>query len=93
MLRRPVGRGKASSPQLCRKLHIFSHHPGTDAAPVRLGDAPGDGQPDAKPSGGGIAGGVGAVKAVEQPCKGLCRDGVAAVAAPQHRTPQDTAPT
>ena len=53
MLRRPVARDKGISPQLCRKLHILSRHPGADAAPVRLGDAPGDGQPDAKPSGGG----------------------------------------
>ena len=52
-----------------------------------LGNAPGDGQPDAKAAGGSIAGGVGAVKAVKQLCKRFLRDGVAAVAAAQRNAP------
>ena len=69
-------------PQLGGKLHLLAHHAGADAAFVGFGDAPGDGQPDAKAAGGSIAGGVGAVKAVEQLCKRVLRDGVAAAAFP-----------
>ena len=48
-----------------------------------FGDAPGDGQSDAKAAGSGVAGVGGAVKAVEQLCKRILRNGVAAVAAAQ----------
>ena len=79
----PLAAGAPGSAQLGGKLHLLARHAGADATPVGFGNAPGDGQPDAKAAGGSIAGGVGAVKAVEQLCKRILRNGVAAVAAAQ----------
>lgn len=76
-------------PQFGGKLYLLAHHAGADAASVGFGNAPGDGQPDAKAAGGGAAGGVGAVKAVKQLGKRVLRDGVAAVAAAQYSTPPE----
>lgn len=73
--------------QLHHKFDPSIRLAGVDAAFVALGDAAGDGQADAETAGGGIAGGVGPVEAVEQLVQLLLRQRVAAVGYPQPHAP------